>query len=61
MPAKVGKRTALDSIEFEVETAQVTEDVNVASIDLEVEEEASDPEVSFEQVLVDTLMGRRKL
>lgn len=61
MPAKVGKRTALDSIEFEVETAQVTEDVNVASIDLEVEEEAADPEVSFEQVLVDTLMGRRKL
>jgi len=59
MPAAKGKKT-VDTIEFDVDTAQVNEEVNVTTLDVE-EQESADPEDSFEQVLVDTLMGRRKL
>jgi len=59
MPAAKGKKT-VDTIEFDVDTAQVNEEVNVTTLDVE-EQESVDPEDSFEQVLVDTLMGRRKL
>lgn len=59
MPAAKAKKT-VDAIEFDVDTAQVNEEINVTTVGVE-EQDARDPEDSFEQVLVDTLMGRRKL
>jgi hypothetical protein len=59
MPVARVKKT-VDQIEFDVDTAQVTEETNVTTVNVE-EQDSSDPEDSFEQVLVDALMGRRKL
>ena len=59
MPVARVKKT-VDQIEFDVDTAQVTEESNVTTVNVE-EQDSSDPEDSFEQVLVDALMGRRKL
>lgn len=62
IPAKVGKRVSsfLQTAEFDVSDVVSSVEENVTTLDEEVAEE-SDPVDSFEQVLVDTLMGRRKL
>lgn len=62
LPVKATKRTAsfLNSNEFDVSDAVSSYEENVVTLDDEVVEK-SNPVDSFEQVLVDTLMGRRKL
>jgi hypothetical protein len=59
---KTGKRTKdfLTSNEFDVDNMVSFNEENVKTLDEEVIEK-SNPADSFEQVLVDTLMGRRKL
>ena len=63
-PSKFGKRISemlnMPTIASEAEVSVKEE--NVLTIDMEEEPiKALDPKESFEQVLVDTLMGRRKL
>lgn len=62
LPVKATKRTAsfLNSNEFDVSDTVSSYEENVVTLDDEVVEK-SNPVDSFEQVLVDTLMGRRKL
>ena len=62
LPVKAAKRAKdfLTSNEFDVNDTVSFQEENVTTLDEEVVEK-SDPVNSFEQVLVDTLMGRRKL
>lgn len=62
LPAKVGKKVGsfLHAAEFDVSDVISSAEENVTTLD-EITVEESDPIDSFEQVLVDTLMGRRKL
>jgi len=62
VPAKVGKRIS-DFLNLPIVTseAEVAQEDNVLTLDKEEEEVVSTPADSFEQVLVDALMGRRKL
>ena len=62
LPVKGSKRLSefLVSNEFTVNDVALSAEANVLTVDQD-EVEESDPNDSFEQVLVDTLMGRRKL
>lgn len=60
---KPAKRVAkyLNSTEFDIDQPVATAEENVLTLDAEPTVEEKDPVDSFEQVLVDALMGRRKL
>ena len=62
VPAKVGKRLAnFFSVPEVTSEAEVAEEVNVLTVDKAEPQASASPVHSFEQVLVDALMGRRKL
>ena len=62
VPAKVGKRLSnFFSLPEVTSEAGVAEETNVLTIDKSEPEVPASPVQSFEQVLVDALMGRRKL
>ena len=61
-PSKLGKRISnFISVPEVTSEAEVSEEVNVLTVDKAEVEAAASPADSFEQVLVDALMGRRKL
>jgi hypothetical protein len=62
VPAKVGKRLSnFFSVPEVTSEAEVAEEVNVLTVDKAESQTPVSPVNSFEQVLVDALMGRRKL
>ena len=63
LPAKIGKRIGemLKMPEITSEAEVLATEDNVVTLDKEESEKIQDPKNSFEQVLVDALMGRRKL
>lgn len=62
VPAKVGKRLSnFISVPEVTSEAEVAEEVNVLTVDQTNAQTSNSPVNSFEQVLVDALMGRRKL